>query len=517
MAVLLFLTFAAWSMGSAVGSSPDEGYVLTSIWCANTPQLKEDDKRWKAPTQWPSELADEIAPGRPIFSKGETCRHDLDRSLTVWVPWRVAESHSCYWELGTISAKCQKSLTDELVSTDQVNQNFGSLYPSRYMKVMNQFIEDDVQQSALKIRLFNSLLASVLIVFALSLNKKLISDLSITLMAVITPVGIYLLSSVNTSSWAISGTAIFSLSILAINPDKLRTKHTALSMVLALVGLCIANSSRFETKYQLLVISIFVFLYKFPRIIRPRYSKRIIFRAIISVFLLLVLLSQIPNNPLFDLFGDLSLKKDDSISLLVTNLVNLPLFVTGFFGSWGLGWFEILLSQTAWLLPTAAFVITYAAATLGSNRQNKFLSVLMITSLLLIIVLYLQKYFVEIRDMVQPRYFFPLLIGISFSAAANKKTPFSNAVVSSAGLLTVVANSVALRNVIRRYVTGQNLGITESLNSPRDWWWTDKDSGTTLWAPAPETVWLIGSLAFAMLFAVIIYERKLESTETSKI
>jgi hypothetical protein len=141
----------------------------------------------------------------------------------------------------------------------------------------------------------------------------------------------------------------------------------------------------------------------------------------------------------------------------------------------------------------------------------------MITSLLLIIVLYLQKYFVEIRDMVQPRYFFPLLIGISFSAAANKKTTFSNAVVSSAGLLTVVANSVALRNVIRRYVTGQNLGITESLNSPRDWWWTDKDSGTTLWAPAPETVWLIGSLAFAMLFAVIIYERKLQSAETSKI
>jgi hypothetical protein len=509
MAVLLFLTFAAWSMGSAVGSSPDEGYVLTSIWCANTPALKGlDDPARNAPT---------TATGRPIFSKGERCRHDLDRPGTVWVPWRVAESHSCYWELGTISAKCQKSLTDELVSTDQVNQNFGSLYPSRYMKVTNQFIEDDVQKSALKMRLFNSLLASVLIVFALSLNKKLISDLSITLMAVITPVGIYLLSSVNTSSWAISGTAIFSLSILAINPDKLRTKHTALSMVLALVGLCIANSSRFETKYQLLVISIFVFLYKFPRIIRPRYSKRIIFRAIISVFLLLVLLSQIPNNPLFDLFGDLSLKKDDSISLLVTNLVNLPLFVTGFFGSWGLGWFEILLPQTAWLLPTAAFVITYAAATLGSNRQNKFLSVLMITSLLLIIVLYLQKYFVEIRDMVQPRYFFPLLIGISFSAAANKKTPFSNAVVSSAGLLTVVANSVALRNVIRRYVTGQNLGITESLNSPRDWWWTDKDSGTTLWAPAPETVWLIGSLAFAMLFAVIIYERKLESTETSKI
>ena len=509
MAVLLFLTFAAWSMGSAVGSTPDEGYVLTSIWCANTPLLKGvDDPVRNAPT---------TATGRPIFAKGETCRRDLDRPGTVWVPWRVAESHSCYWERGTISAKCQKSLTDELVSTEQVIVDSNPLYPSGYMKVMNQFIEDDVQKSALKMRLFNSLLASALIIFALSLNKKLLSDLSITLMAVITPVGIYFLSSVNTSSWAISGPAVFSLSILAINPDKLRTGHTATSIMLALVGLLIANSSRFETKYQLLVISIFVVLYKYPSIFRRKYTKRLIFKAMIGVFLLLVLLAQTPNNPLFDLFGDLSLKKDDSISLLVTNLVNLPLFITGFFGSWGLGWFEILLPQTAWLLPTAAFVMTYTAATLGSSRQNKSLSVLMITSLLLIIVLYLQKYFVEIRDMVQPRYFFPLLIGISFLAAANKKTPFSNAVVVSAGLLAVIANSVALRNVIRRYVAGQNLGITESLNSPRDWWWTDKDSGTTLWAPAPETVWLIGSLAFAMLFVVVIYERKLESAETASV
>ena len=30
---LLFLTFASWSLGSAVGSTPDEDYVLTSIWC----------------------------------------------------------------------------------------------------------------------------------------------------------------------------------------------------------------------------------------------------------------------------------------------------------------------------------------------------------------------------------------------------------------------------------------------------------------------------------------------------
>ncbi|MFN9955938.1 MAG: hypothetical protein ACK55I_22805, partial [bacterium] len=72
-------------MGSAVGSSPDEDYVLTSIWCANTPQLKGiDDPARNAPT---------TATGRPIFAKGETCRRDLARPGTVWVPSKVAESN----------------------------------------------------------------------------------------------------------------------------------------------------------------------------------------------------------------------------------------------------------------------------------------------------------------------------------------------------------------------------------------------------------------------------------------
>jgi len=503
MAVLLFLTFAAWSMGSAVGSSPDEGYLLTSIWCADTPLLKGLDD--------PARSAPITEKGRPIFAKGENCRRDLDRSNTVWVPWRVAESHFCILSNESSGASCQKSLTNQLISTDQVIENLNPLYPSSYLKFMSRFIENDVQQSVLNMRLFNSFLASALIVCALSLSRKRLSDLSVALVSVIVPVAISLVSSVNTSSWAISGTTIFTLSILAINPDKIRTKHTALSVILSLVGLYIANSSRFDTKYQLLVISIFVALYKFPQLIQQNYTKWRIFGTAISIFLLLVLLIQVPNSPLSDLFGDLSLKKDGSISLIVTNLINLPYFLTGFFGSWGLGWYDTVVPQTAWLFPTAAFFITYGSSTLGSSKRNKSLSIVMISSLLIVILLYLQKFFVEIRDMVQPRYFFPLLIGIALTSTANKQIRYSNAVVISVGLLTVVANSIALRNVIMRYVSGQNIGITKSLNSTSYWWWTDQDSGTNLWAPAPETVWLIGSLAFALLFVVIIYERKLES------
>ena len=504
MAVLLFLTFAAWSMGSAVGSSPDEDFVLTSIWCANTPPLKGvDDPARNAPT---------TATGRPIFAKGETCRRDLDRSRTVWVPWKVAESN-CTLGSDTIGASCQKTLADDVISTDLVNSG---LYPESYLKAMHSLVGQDVYKSTIYMRLLNSLIAAVFLVFTLSLNKKRSTDLAVALLSIIVPVGISVISSVNTSSWAISGSAIFALSLNAFDQRSLKSKHNIVCLFSCALGFWIANASRYETKYQLLLILIFVFLYKFSdHFSSLQVRKKLAF----FVFLLLVtvfLFTSLRDNAFFalDFFDN---QQKDKVALLILNFLNLPLFITGFFGSWGLNSFDALLMQTVWLFATASFSLVVCQSLLYSQKRNKVLGFISIAVLCAAILIYLQKFFVEIRDMVQPRYFFPLLIGFSLLIVGNKKFEFSKSFIISIGLLTTAANAIALRTVIRRYVTGQNVKLSKSLNWPRSWWWTDKDSGTTLWAPAPETVWLVGSLAFAMLFAVIIYERKLESAETASI
>ena len=103
----------------------------------------------------------------------------------------------------------------------------------------------------------------------------------------------------------------------------------------------------------------------------------------------------------------------------------------------------------------------------------------------------------------------PMFIGLIIIAANNKKDRYPISLVISVALMSTISNSLAIRDSIRRYVTGQDIYSTKSLNNGREWWWN--------FGPAPETVWLIGSLAFAMLFAVIIYERKHESAETSSI
>jgi len=502
MALLLFMTLAAWSMGSAVGSSPDEDYVLTSIWCANTPQLGGiDDPARNAPT---------TATGRPIFAKGETCRRDLARYNTVWVPWKVAESN-CSLGSETVGASCQKTLTDQIISTDKVNVG---LYPNTYLKAMHSLVGQDVYKSTIYMRLLNSLISAVLIVFTLSLNKNTSTDLSVALLSVIVPVGISLISSVNTSSWAVTGSAIFTLSLIAVDQRSLKSKHTIICLFSCTLGIWIGNASRYETKYQFLLIFIFVLLYKYlDYLFFLKVRKKLalfIFLFIGAIFFFLI-----RQDDTFFVTNFFDNQQKDKLALLSLNFLNLPLFITGFFGSWGLNSFDALLMQTVWLFATASFSLVICLSLRDSQKQNKVIGFASIAVLCAAILFYLQYFFVEIRDMVQPRYFFPLIIGFSLLIAGNKKSEFSKSLIISIGFLATVANAIALRTVIRRYVTGQNVKLSKSLNSPRNWWWTDEDSGTTLWAPAPETVWLMGSLAFAMLFTLIIYERKLKSAEIS--
>ena len=92
LAVLLFLTLASWSMSSAVGSSPDEGYVLTSIWCGTTGET-------------------------------EFCRKDPDRNWGMILPIMATEPQLCSIQLGQdYSAACQKAIYDREISTEFLNR-----------------------------------------------------------------------------------------------------------------------------------------------------------------------------------------------------------------------------------------------------------------------------------------------------------------------------------------------------------------------------------------------------------
>jgi hypothetical protein len=99
----------------------------------------------------------------------------------------------------------------------------------------------------------------------------------------------------------------------------------------------------------------------------------------------------------------------------------------------------------------------------------------------------------------------PFFLGIVIIAAANKTERYPNSLVITVAILATISNSIALRDTIRRYTTGQDVFISKSLNNPIEWWWQ--------FGPQPETVWLTGTLAFAALWALLIYDRNKNEVE----
>ena len=484
MAVLLFLTFAAWSMGSAVGSSPDEGYVLTSIWCGETGATPD-------------------------------CRKDPDRYWGMILPIMAAEPHLCYVQLGQdYSAACQEAIYNQEISTDELNRG---LYPETYMNVARKFVSSDIEGSVVRIRLFNSFVACVMILFSLSINRRQNSDLLVSWLAVISPVTTYFISSVNTSSWTLIGTTCFIFALIAAVRNRKNKKLLITASLLTVFSVWFTNSSRYEGKYLILLLGVTVICSEFaPKNLQLNKKTALVGAAILRMFVFIYNYSAdvFSQGSRINIFSDTRIEVTEGVkttanNLLLQNFLNLPRFVMGFFGSWGLGWFDVEMTHTVWLFALQAFLLTTVFALYKSDNVRRTMFGGLFAVMCMAILFANQQTFTKVGSVIQPRYFLPFFLGIVIIAAANKTVRFPNSLVLTVAILATISNSIALRDTIRRYTTGQDVFISKSLNNPREWWWN--------FGPAPETVWLIGSLAFAMLFAVIIYERKFESAETASI
>ena len=471
MALLLFLTLAAWAAGSAVGSSADEDHVLTSIWCGMTGET-------------------------------EYCRKDPDSNWGMILPSMVAKPQLCYTQSQNYSASCQVAIYDQEVSTDLYNHG---LYPKRYLDVARNFVSPFIEASVVKMRLFNSFLGASLILLAVSLDRRRLSDAFITWLAVIAPVVTYFIASVNTSSWTLIGTTCFVYALIAALKNRGKPRIWIPASLLALFSLWFTNSSRYEGKYVILLLGAAILYSEFA----PKNFKLSKKTALISVAILPVL--YFIYNYFSGVYGRVNIFNDPRVevnegitttanNLLLENFLNLPRFIFGFFGSWGLGWFDFKVSQTVWLFTLQAFLLTTVFALRKSSNIHRTIFGVLFAIMCVTILYANQQKFGKIGEYIQPRYFLPFFLGLSIIAATYKTVRYPNSLVITVAILATISNSIALRNTIRRYTTGQDVFISKSLNNPIEWWWQ--------FVPQPETVWLTGTLAFAALFGTIICERQ---------
>jgi len=428
------------------------------------------------------------------------CVYDAKNTKHHLVPKLVAEPQLCYLQIGKDkSASCQYEFAFEVVSRfyEQASNNL-------YIKSIRNFVGADVEASVVKMRLLNSFLAAVLVISASALFWKKSSELLLAWLAVIAPVTSYFIASVNTSSWNLIGVTIFAITFFSALRNRKDLMLSVPAGAAALFAVWFTNSSRYEGKYVILLLAAAILYSEFaPKNLRLTKKTALISLAILPLIYLIY-------NYFADVYGRVNIFDDPRVevtegitttanNLLVQNFVNLPRFIMGFFGGWGLGWFELELTHTVWLFTSQAFLLTTVFALRKSSNAHRLIFGALFTMMCIAILYANQQTFSKVGNVIQPRYFLPFFLGIVIIAAANKTERYPNSLVITVAILATISNSIALRDTIRRYTTGQDVFISKSLNIPIEWWWQ--------FGPQPETVWLTGTLAFAALWALLIYDR----------
>jgi hypothetical protein len=132
VAVAAVLTLFAWGLASAPGSSPDDDFHLSSIWCARG-----------------------LSPDR--------CEAVRDDPAVRLVPVQVA-GVACYAFVNATSAACQNAFRDDLVpNTPSSKGNWNHLYPPVFYAVMSPLVTHDLETSVLLMRALNSLVTVAMV------------------------------------------------------------------------------------------------------------------------------------------------------------------------------------------------------------------------------------------------------------------------------------------------------------------------------------------------------------------
>jgi hypothetical protein len=476
--VLALIALMAWALASPIGSSPDDDFHLSSIWCASASMSTADCQ--------PGVSAD-----------------------TRKVPKLVAKA-ACYAHDPTVSGACQNNIStsskpDEL--TTRVNA--GHSYPPVYYAVAHALVSSNIVLSAFLIRLMNVLLFVVLTTLLfLLLPRRRRPTLVWAWLITTVPLGLFLIASDNPSAWAIIGVGSSWLALLGYFETSGRRK-ILLGALFAITSLMAAGSRADSAGYTIVGIAVVLFIAFVP-------SRRYFLSAILPVVLALCsaaffLTSRQSLSGVSGFTGSAAISTGAStalvsgpvnpIALFFSNLVQAPSLMAGIFGEgWGLGWLDTSVPAVASLGPIAVFV-ALIFVWLGRLSLRKGVAVGIVGIVVWLLPVYVLTAGKDpVGQQVQPRYLLPLVIlfaGLVLLRVRGRAPIRLGRVqwIAIAATLSV-AQCLALYFTMRRFVNGNAPGGF-NLDSPGGWWW----SGL---AVPPMLVFAIGSLAYAALVVILI-------------
>lgn len=463
--VLAIVALICWAFASPLGSSPDDDFHLSSIWCAAGEKAKE-------------------------------CQLVADEKKRA-VPAAFAKK-PCFAHKAKESAACGETLTGEgqssLAST--ARGNFQGLYPPIYYLAMSSLVGSDIEVSVVLMRivsvlLFVGLTTLLYVLLPASRRPTLVWGLVVSLV----PLGLFLIASNNPSGWAIISAGTLWISLLGYFESS--GKRKAGLGLIATTSMVLGAGARADSAAYVVVAVIVVVL------LTARLNRRWIVSALLPLVLAFVaaafyLSTQQSSVGTSGFSGYVDPSRSMSwLGLFTTNLLNVPSLWAGVFGSWGLGWLDTRMPAIVWVCGLGCFA-ALAFTGLVSLSTRKVLALAVVVGALGLMPAYvLTQSGALVGDGVQPRYILPLIImlgGIVLLQVDGMSLNLTKWQVAALMTTLATANAFALHFNIRRYVTGTDI-TSWNLNHAVEWWWGMPVS--------PMAIWLLGSLSFATFLAII--------------
>ena len=483
LALLSFLiVLSAWAVSSPPGSSPDDDFHLASAYCGQGTRQGLCEN--------------------PSTGQGKL------------IPSGVIGLQNCYYKF-RVSANCQISELQVKEGSKESTErlNTGGLYPRLFYLFSSVFASSSVANSALAMRFLNiSLILSLFGLTYYASSRKYRKMLPMTWCVSSLPFGLFIFSSNNPSSWAVSGLSCYAF-LLANILDESEPRRKEKILPVLLIGMFAALGSRNDSSIFLFLFTVVVCLYSLP------YFKVQFSRYCATSFLLLtvsIAAYMTITNPTRIVQGGF-VSKDlpyKGIDLLNSNIQAIPLLLFGSFGfsSWtiphfgNLGWFNTPVPPITTFLVFGVFVFLCSRKISIWPTQTK-IAVGILWLLFISCPLYMhQMDHTFIGQYIQPRYFFAfilLIVGFSILSFQAVRADLSNFSSISIWIALTLGHSFCLHLFIRRYTSGYG-GFGVNLNSGVLWWEYSVFS--------PMTTWISGSVFFG-IFSAFATNQMVSSTE----
>ena len=483
-ALLMWVALAAWAFSSPVGASPDDDYHLAMVYCA--------------------------AGEAECVLEGE-------------------REGACFTMRPGVAAECSDWGGRTIPDTDGIATDH---YPPFYYRAMAPLVGQTLAETTIAMRLANVTLAVAMFVGALALSAPALRRaMTWSWLLAAVPMGVYFIASMNPSAWVIIGFAALWGPLLthltahggagAAWASPTSTAARATRVVFVLLASLIALAGRTEGALFLPLIAAALAVFALPSRRsdwRSEAWRRLLLPGVL-VALSALFLWLFARPKAGNLAGEVDAGEQAYRGWeVVQHTVNSFLGTLGMPGVPGasLGTYDVPVPALAAALTVGALI---AAAIWGLStmygRKAVSLTLLASAAFTLTAVLWSR----ETWEYFQPRYFVPLtvvLVGLVLLPRADNtpgaaRTTLTGLVLPASLIAVTVSNSLAMLSTIQRFIRGVQpqpsrdpltqqapaIDPGELANGPAPaWWWN-----SVPWDPF--TVWVLGSVAFALASAVI--------------